>query len=234
VSARALMIPGTASHVGKSLPTAGLGRIFSDDGTRVAPFKARNLSLNTAATPDRREIGRAQTLQAEACRAVPRAEMNPVLIKPSSHLGSQIVVLGRVWGQLTAFHHRRGVEEVFPSILESYLRLAASHELILLEGSGSPAEINLREHEVVNVRMAHAAYACCILVGNIDRGGVFACLLGTNGTPRSDRSGETSWVCDQQILRRRRTAPAGCRDDGAPPRDSLRRCRTDDGEPGSR
>lgn len=174
------MILGTASHVGKSLLTAGLGRIFSDEGVSVAPFKAQNMSLNSAATPDGREIGRAQALQAEACRVVPCAEMNPVLIKPSSDTGSQIVLLGRVWGQVTASdYHLRRVEDLFPAVLESYRTLAARHDLILLEGAGSPAEINLREHDIVNMRMAHAADAACLLVGDIDRGGVFAALLGT-------------------------------------------------------
>jgi adenosylcobyric acid synthase len=174
------MILGTASHVGKSLVTAGLGRIFSDDGIRVAPFKAQNMSLNSAATPDGREIGRAQALQAEACRVTPCAEMNPVLIKPSSDIGSQVVVLGRVWGQVTASdYHLRRVEELFPVVVESYRTLALCHELILLEGAGSPAEINLRQHDIVNMRMAHAADASCLLVGDIDRGGVFAALLGT-------------------------------------------------------
>src|SRR5258706_8352846 len=178
--ARALMILGTASHVGKSLVTAGLGRIFSDDGVRVAPFKAQNMSLNSAATPDGREIGRAQALQAEACRVVPCAEMNPVLIKPSSDMTSQIVLLGRVWGQVTARdYHLRRVEDLFPAVLESYRTLAARHDLILLEGAGSPAEINLRKHDIVNMRMAHAADAACLLVGDIDRGGVFASMLGT-------------------------------------------------------
>src|SRR5258707_11536667 len=142
--ARALMILGTASHVGKSLLTAGLGRLFADDGIHVAPFKAQNMSLNSAATPDGREIGRAQALQAEACRVVPCAEMNPVLIKPSSDTGAQIVLLGRVWGEVTASdYHQRRVEELFPAVLASYCKLAASHELVLLEGAGSPAEINL-------------------------------------------------------------------------------------------
>src|SRR5580658_3544541 len=180
MSARALMILGTASHVGKSLLTAGLGRIFSDDGIRVAPFKAQNMSLNSAATPDGREIGRAQALQAEACRVAPCARMNPVLIKPSSETGAQIVLLGRVWGQLTASdYHQRRVEELFPAVLESYRTLASTHDLMLLEGAGSPAEINLRKHDIVNMRMAHAADAACLLVGDIDRGGVFASLLGT-------------------------------------------------------
>lgn len=180
MSARALMVLGTASHVGKSLLTAGLGRIFSDDGIRVAPFKAQNMSLNSAATPDGREIGRAQALQAEACRVVPCAEMNPILIKPSSDTASQVVVLGRVWGQVTASdYHLRRVEDLFPAVLESYRALAARHDLMLLEGAGSPAEINLRTHDIVNMRMAHAADAACLLVGDIDRGGVFASLLGT-------------------------------------------------------
>jgi adenosylcobyric acid synthase len=178
--ARALMILGTASHVGKSLVTAGLGRICSDDGIRVAPFKAQNMSLNSAATPDGREIGRAQALQAEACRVVACAEMNPVLIKPSSDTESQIILLGRVWGQVTASdYHRARVEDLFPTVIESYRKLASRHDLMLLEGAGSPAEINLREHDIVNMRMAHASDASCLLVGDIDRGGAFAALLGT-------------------------------------------------------
>ncbi|MGP8246782.1 MAG: cobyric acid synthase [Bryobacteraceae bacterium] len=180
MSARALMVLGTASHVGKSLVAAGLGRIFSDAGLRVAPFKAQNMSLNSAATPDGREIGRAQALQAEACRAVPCAEMNPVLIKPTGDACSQIVVLGRVWRHVSAFdYHERRVEDLFPRVLESYRKLAAAYELVVLEGAGSPAEINLRQHDIVNMRMAHAADAQCLLVGDIDRGGVFASLLGT-------------------------------------------------------
>ena len=180
MSGRALMILGTASHVGKSLVTAGLGRIFSDDGICVAPFKAQNMSLNSAATPDGREIGRAQALQAEACRVTPCAEMNPVLIKPSSETGAQVMLLGKVWGQVTASdYHQRRVEDLFPAVLESYRTLAARHQLVLLEGAGSPAEINLRKHDIVNMRMAHAADAACVLVGDIDRGGVFAALFGT-------------------------------------------------------
>src|SRR6266850_2994297 len=154
MSARALMILGTASHVGKSLLTAGLGRILSDEGYRVAPFKAQNMSLNSAATPDGREIGRAQALQAEACRVPPRAEMNPILIKPSTDTSAQVVVLGRVWGQVTALdYHQRLVEELFPTVVASYQALAADHDIVLLEGAGSPAEINLKAHDIVNMRM---------------------------------------------------------------------------------
>ena len=180
MSARALMILGTASHVGKSILTAALGRILVDEGYRVAPFKAQNMSLNSAATPDGREIGRAQALQAEACRIPARAEMNPILIKPSSDSFAQVVVLGEVWGQLSAAdYHQRRVEELFPSVLEAYEMLASEHDIVLLEGAGSPAEINLKAHDIVNMRMAQAAGAACLLVGDIDRGGVFASLLGT-------------------------------------------------------
>src|SRR5437763_3397172 len=180
MSARALMILGTASHVGKSILTAALGRILSDEGYRVAPFKAQNMSLNSAATPDGREIGRAQALQAEACRIAPRAEMNPILIKPSTDQSAQVVVMGRVWGQVSAAdYHQRRVEELFPIVVKAYQDLACEHDVILLEGAGSPAEINLKARDIVNMRMAQAANAACLLVGDIDRGGVFASLLGT-------------------------------------------------------
>jgi len=178
---KALMVLGTASHVGKSVITTGLGRLFADDGYRVAPFKAQNMSLNSAATPDGGEIGRAQALQAEACRVAPRVEMNPVLLKPSTDTGAQIVLLGKIWGQVTAAdYHMRRVEQLFPEVLSAYRRLAAEHDLMLLEGAGSPAEINLRAHDIVNMRMAHAADAACLLVCDIDRGGAFASLLGTH------------------------------------------------------
>jgi adenosylcobyric acid synthase len=174
------MILGTASHVGKSILTAALGRILSDEGYRVAPFKSQNMSLNSAATPDGREIGRAQALQAEACRVPARVEMNPILIKPSSDCSSQVVVMGRVWGQVTAAdYHLRRVEELFPLVVEAHQTLAREHDFIVMEGAGSPAEINLKAHDIVNLRMAKAAGAACLLVGDIDRGGVFASLVGT-------------------------------------------------------
>ena len=197
------MILGTASHVGKSIITAGLGRVFADDGYRVAPFKAQNMSLNSAATPDGGEIGRAQALQAEACRVMPSIDMNPVLLKPSTDTGAQVVLLGKIWGQVTASdYHTRRVEQLFPEVLGAYRRLAGEYELILLEGAGSPAEINLREHDIVNMRMAHAADAACLLVGDIDRGGVFASLLGHDGIARTRRSRAHSRLCHQQISRR--------------------------------
>jgi adenosylcobyric acid synthase len=174
------MVLGTASHAGKSMLAAALCRIFAQDGVRVAPFKAQNMSLNSAATPDGLEIGRAQALQAEAARVAPRVEMNPILLKPSSDRRSQVVMLGRIWGELDAFeYHRVRIAELFPLVVDAYQRLAAEYETIVLEGAGSPAEINLKAGDIVNMRMAEAADARCILVGDIDRGGVFAALLGT-------------------------------------------------------
>jgi adenosylcobyric acid synthase len=176
----ALMILGTASHVGKSILTTGLGRIFADDGYHVAPFKAQNMSLNSAATPDGGEIGRAQALQAQACRAIACVAMNPVLLKPSTDTGAQVILLGKIWGQVTASdYHTRRVEQLFPEVLAAYRHLSSNYELMVLEGAGSPAEINLQAHDIVNMRMADAADAACLLVGDIDRGGVFAALLGT-------------------------------------------------------
>jgi len=180
MSARAVMVLGTASHVGKSLLAAALCRILRQDGVRVAPFKAQNMSLNSAATPEGLEIGRAQALQAEAAGIAASVDMNPILIKPSSDRGAQIVVHGRVWGDTTAAdYHRRRTLEFFPLVVESYARLAAAYDVVVLEGAGSPAEFNLRESDIVNMRMAEAADARCVLVGDIDRGGVFAALLGT-------------------------------------------------------
>jgi adenosylcobyric acid synthase len=180
MQAHALMVLGTASHVGKSLLVAAFCRILAQDGYRVAPFKAQNMALNSAATPEGLEIGRAQAMQAEAAGIPSNVDMNPVLIKPSSDTGAQVVVRGRVWGQVTAAdYHRRRVEELFPLVLESYRRLASAHDIIVLEGAGSPAEINLKARDIVNLRMAEAADATCLLVGDIDRGGVFASLLGT-------------------------------------------------------
>lgn len=180
MTARALMVLGTGSHVGKSLITAALCRIFSQEGFRVAPFKAQNMALNSAATPDGFEIGRAQAMQAEAARVAATVDMNPILIKPSSDTGSQVIVKGRVWRQVTAAdYHQHRVEELFPTVLECYERLASQYDVIVLEGAGSPAEINLKEHDIVNMRMAEAAGASCLLIGDIDRGGVFASLYGT-------------------------------------------------------
>jgi adenosylcobyric acid synthase len=180
MKARAIMVLGTSSHVGKSLLTAALCRIFSQQGHRVAPFKSQNMSLNSAATVEGLEIGRAQALQAEAAGVAASVHMNPILIKPSGNNSSQVIVCGKIWGRVTAAdYHQRRVEELFPAVRESYKALASEYDVIILEGAGSPAEINLKRHDIANMRMAEMADARCVLVGDIDRGGVFASLLGT-------------------------------------------------------
>lgn len=174
------MVLGTSSHVGKSLITAALCRIISDAGYSVAPFKSQNMSLNSAATVEGLEIGRAQALQAEAARIAPSVHMNPILLKPAGDMTSQVIAGGKIWGRVSASdYHQCRVEELLPIVRASYETLASQYEAIVLEGAGSPAEINLKEHDIVNMRMAEMADAACILVGDIDRGGVFASLLGT-------------------------------------------------------
>jgi adenosylcobyric acid synthase len=180
MTARAVMVLGTSSHAGKSLLTAALCRIFAQQGHRVAPFKSQNMSLNSAATPEGLEIGRAQALQAEAAGIAPSVHMNPILLKPAGRMTSQVIVHGKIWGHLSAAeYHLRRVEELMPLVRESYQKLAAENDVIVLEGAGSPAEINLKQHDIVNMRMAEMADASCLLIGDIDRGGVFASLLGT-------------------------------------------------------
>jgi adenosylcobyric acid synthase len=180
VRARAIMVLGTSSHVGKSLLVAALCRIFAQHGVRVASFKSQNMSLNSAATIEGLEIGRAQALQAEAAGVAASVHMNPILLKPSGSMSSQVVVRGKIWGTLSASdYHLRRVEELMPIVRESYETLAAEYDVIVVEGAGSPAEINLKHHDIVNMRIAELADAHCLLVGDIDRGGVFAALLGT-------------------------------------------------------
>jgi len=174
------MVLGTSSHAGKSLLTAALCRIFAQQGYRVAPFKSQNMSLNSAATTEGLEIGRAQALQAEAAGIAPSVHMNPILLKPTGNMTSQVIVCGRIWGRLSAAeYHQRRVEELMPFVCDSYAKLAADNDVIVLEGAGSPAEINLKQHDIANMRMAEIADALCFLVGDIDRGGIFASLLGT-------------------------------------------------------
>ncbi len=175
----ALMFQGTSSHAGKSVLTAAFCRMLLQDGFRVAPFKAQNMSLNSYVTPDGREIGRAQATQAAACRLEPDARMNPVLLKPSSDTGAQVVVLGRPVGRMDVATYIRYKPEAFALAKRAYDELAAEHEVMVLEGAGSPAEINLKAHDIVNMAMAAHASAMVLLVGDIDRGGVFASLVGT-------------------------------------------------------
>ncbi len=173
------MVLGTASHVGKSVTAAALCRLFRDDGIDVAPFKAQNMALNSFATIDGLEIGRAQAAQARAARVEPTADMNPLLLKPSSDTASQVVLNGRIYGNLTATELYGRRSELICHIRAAYDRLAASHDLIVLEGAGSPVEMNLKHLDMVNLPMAEYADATCILVADIDRGGVFAQLAGT-------------------------------------------------------
>ncbi len=175
----AVMVQGTCSSAGKSVLTAGLCRIFLEDGFDVAPFKAQNMSNNSAVTPDGREIGRAQATQAQACRLTPDARMNPVLLKPTGDTGSQVVVLGKAVGQMNVQEYHAYKPEAWRAVTSAYDSLAAEHGLMVLEGAGSPAEVNLKRQDIVNMAMAKHAGAKVLLVGDIDRGGVFAALSGT-------------------------------------------------------
>jgi adenosylcobyric acid synthase len=177
--AKSLMILGTSSGVGKSFVTAGFCRLFSDWGYKVAPFKAQNMSNNSYVTEEGGEIGRAQAVQAECARVKPSIHMNPVLLKPSADDGSQIVIQGKSSGHYKARQYYANREMLERAIRESYEKLAGENEIIVIEGAGSPAEVNLKQYDLVNMKMAEWAGASCLLVADIDRGGVFASLIGT-------------------------------------------------------
>jgi adenosylcobyric acid synthase len=176
----ALMIQGCGSDVGKSVLVAGLCRLFADRGLRVRPFKPQNMSNNAAVTADGGEIGRAQALQALACRVPPSVDMNPVLLKPQSDVGAQLVVRGRMAGtwRARAFQERKG--ELLATALDSFRRLQADSDLVIVEGAGSPAETNLRAGDIANMGFARAAGVPVVLVGDIDRGHVIASLVGAH------------------------------------------------------
>ena len=179
MSAKVLMIAGTMSSVGKSLITAGLCRLFARKGVSVAPFKAQNMSNNAAVCADGGEIGRAQAIQAQAARILPTVDMNPILMKPEADYKSQIILQGAPIGTFSGRAYYRMRESLWGSVTESLDRLREAHELVLIEGAGSIAELNLAENDIVNLRVARYANAPILLVGDIDRGGIFAQLLGS-------------------------------------------------------
>ena len=177
--AKNIMIQGTMSNAGKSLLCAGLCRIFRQDGYRVAPFKSQNMALNSFITASGGEMGRAQVVQAEAAGIAPDVRMNPILLKPTTDVGSQVIVNGQVQGNMRAMEYYRRKREFLPAVLEAYRSLDEEYDIIVIEGAGSPAEINLKQEDIVNMGLAKLVDAPVLLVGDIDRGGVFAQLYGT-------------------------------------------------------
>lgn len=177
--AKVIMIQGTMSNAGKSLVTAGLCRVFKQDGYKVAPFKSQNMALNSFITKEGLEMGRAQVMQAEACGIEPSVNMNPILLKPTNDVGSQVIVNGEVLGNMSARDYYKKKTELIPHIMEAYNNLAKEYDIIVMEGAGSPAEINLKENDIVNMGMAKLVNSPVLLVGDIDRGGVFASIAGT-------------------------------------------------------
>ena len=177
--AKAIMVQGTMSNAGKSLLAAGLCRIFKQDGYRVAPFKSQNMALNSFITEDGLEMGRAQVMQAEAAGIKPSVLMNPILLKPTNDVGSQVIVNGEVLGTMSARDYFKYKKTLVPDVMKAYNALAEENDIIVIEGAGSPAEINLKDEDIVNMGMAKMAKAPVLLVGDIDRGGVFAQLIGT-------------------------------------------------------
>ncbi len=175
----AVMFQGTSSNAGKSILTTALCRILLQDGYRVAPFKSQNMSLNSFVTRQGGEMGRAQVVQAQACRLEPDVRMNPILLKPNKDTGSQVIILGQPVGNMDVDQYIEYKPQAFQKAREAYDALAGEYEVIVLEGAGSPAEVNLKHHDIVNMKMAEYANAPVLLVGDIDRGGVFASFLGT-------------------------------------------------------
>ncbi len=177
--AKVIMVQGTMSNAGKSFLVAGLCRVFMQDGYRTAPFKSQNMALNSYITKDGLEIGRAQAMQAEAAGIEPTVEMNPILLKPTSNVGSQVIVNGEVLGNMKAMDYYANKKQLIPEIEKAFEKLSDEYDIIVIEGAGSPAEINLKENDIVNMGMARIAKAPVLLCGDIDRGGVFASLYGT-------------------------------------------------------
>ena len=177
--ARSIMIQGTMSNAGKSILAAGLCRIFMQDGYKTAPFKSQNMALNSYITSEGLEMGRAQVVQAEAAGVPPSVDMNPILLKPTTDVGSQVIVHGISRGNMKAKDYFAIKRSLVPDIMASYERLSKAYDIIVIEGAGSPAEINLKSDDIVNMGLAALVDAPVLLVGDIDRGGVFAQLYGT-------------------------------------------------------
>ncbi|MEG1049779.1 MAG: cobyric acid synthase, partial [Oscillospiraceae bacterium] len=184
--AKAIMIQGTMSNAGKSIIVTALCRIFKQDGYTVAPFKSQNMALNSYITDDGLEMGRAQVVQAEAAGVKPSVLMNPILLKPTTDVGSQVILKGEIYGNMAASEYFAHKKELVPYVLDAYNTLASQYDIIVIEGAGSPAEINLKSEDIVNMGMAKMAKAPVLLVGDIDRGGVFAQLYGTMGLLEED------------------------------------------------
>ncbi|MBI5188064.1 MAG: cobyric acid synthase [Nitrospirae bacterium] len=203
---KSLMIQGTGSGVGKSLIVAGLCRIFRDMGINVAPFKAQNMALNSFVTEEGGEIGRAQALQAEAARIKPSVDMNPILLKASGETGCQVIINGKVHSNMKATEYYLFKKEAWIAVTQAYERLSKKYDLIVIEGAGSPAEINLMADEIVNMKVARYADAPVILVGDIDKGGVFASLYGTiellkDSSNNSNCSSSSNSLCDADYIK---------------------------------
>lgn len=179
MTAKPLMVVGTASSVGKSLLVTAFCRIFKRRGFSVAPFKSQNMSLNSFVTPEGHEMGRAQVSQAEAAGLTPSALMNPILLKPTTNSKSQVIVNGKVYGNMSAVEYYQFKDNLRPDVQAAFDELSSRYEVVVIEGAGSPAEINLMDNDFVNMGMAAMAQAPVLLAGDIDRGGVFASLYGT-------------------------------------------------------
>ena len=210
--AKAIMVQGTMSNAGKSILAAGLCRVFRQDGCRVAPFKAQNMALNSFITREGLEMGRAQVVQAEAAGVEPSVLMNPILLKPTNDTGSQVIVNGEVWGQMTAREYFAVKKQLVPDVMRAYQQLSNENDVIVIEGAGSPAEINLKNDDCfVNMGMAKAAKAPVLLVGDASHTAfAFSHGIGPNGPTEADeRIGQRSLDRLRAFVARHRLHPAG-------------------------
>ena len=201
-----LMVQGTTSDAGKSTVVAALCRLLKREGIKVAPFKPQNMALNSAVTADGGEIGRAQALQAIAAGVAPTTDMNPVLLKPSSDTGAQVIIHGKVRAEMNARDYHQYKTIAMQAVLESHQRLASQYDAVIVEGAGSPAEINLRDRDIANMGFAEAVDCPVILVADIDRGGVFAHIVGTLSCLSASRAGTHDRLRHQPLQGRHQAA----------------------------